>query len=99
MHITILFDANSSQWQEEYEWNKLFVRSQQLYLMDCYKYRGYLYLNTIYEGFGIKWNPYEKNLCWIYERDGELDISLIINDNEQSKIGIAIVYNQSEKES
>ena len=100
MNITIMFDAKSQKWEKRnYEFNVLFVRTLYSYLTDCYRCQGYIYLNHIYESFGIKWNPHEKNLCWIYERDGELEVSFIINNESQDKIGIMIVHNQSEKES
>ncbi len=99
MQITITFDAKSRNWEKQHEFNVLFARTQHLYLTELYRYRGYIYLNCIYEAFGIEWNPYEKNLCWIYERDGELDMSFFINNDKQDEIGIMIIHNQSEKES
>lgn len=48
MHITLKFDKNSVYWEKEYEFNKLFVRSQQMYIQDLYKMKGYIYLSTIY---------------------------------------------------
>ena len=38
--------------------------------------KGYIYLNTIYELLGLRWDPYDENICWIFERDGEPKISI-----------------------
>lgn len=37
MHITLKFDKNSVYWKKKYEFNKLFVRSQQMYIQVLYK--------------------------------------------------------------
>lgn len=77
MHIGIMFDKSSSLWEKDFEFNKLFAKSQLLYIRDRYRANGYIYLNMIYEKLGIKWNPYNDNTCWVLERDGELELSII----------------------
>ncbi len=91
MHFGFVFDGNSVLWTEDFEFNKLFARSRLCYLMDLYRINGYLYLNHIYECFGVMWNPYEENTCWISERDGELELSMIYDDNSCEKISIDIL--------
>lgn len=93
MHIEIRFDKSSSSWGKDFEFNKMFAKAQLMYIMDCYKVKGYMYLNAIYETFGIKWNPYNDNACWVLERDGELELSIIYDDKTRNKITIDILCN------
>lgn len=96
MHITIMFDENSSNWIEtHFEYNKMFVKAQQMYITDRYKNQGYMYLNMIYELLGLKWNPYKENVCWVYERDGELE-TYILTDDSHNKIGFDILSNSEQ---
>ena len=92
MHITLKFDKNSVYWEKEYEFNKLFVRSQQMYIQDLDKMKGYIYLSTIYDMFGLMWDPYKENICWILERDGELELSILLLDSSCNEIDIDIVH-------
>ena len=85
MHIKITFDKSSSLWEKDFEFNKLFTKSKVLYIMDCYRTYGYIYLSKIYELFGLKWNPYNDNTYWVWERDGELEISIIMTRNSEKE--------------
>lgn len=46
------------------ELNRTFALMTVVALNDRLKYRGYLYLNQIYENFGVKWDPKKENTCW-----------------------------------
>lgn len=61
---TIYFDSTSSEYRKNWECNRLFLWGQMHYFKDMVKYRGYLYLNQIYENLGIAWNPNEENICY-----------------------------------
>lgn len=93
MHITITFDKNSPHWERDYELNKLFVSTQLMFIRDLYEAKGYIYLDTIYDLFGLKWNPYEENICWVLERDGKLELSILLLDRSCNEIGIDIIHN------
>lgn len=90
MHIGIRFDKSSSSWEKDFEFNKLFAKTQLIYIMERYRANGYIYLNTIYEIFGLKWNPYNENTCWVRERDKKLELSIIYDDKNQDKITVDI---------
>ncbi len=93
MQITIRFDKNSSKWVDEnFEFNRLLVKTQHEYIKDLCKHQGYIYLNTIYELLGLKWNPDNENVCWVFERDGEPKISVVPCDS-CGKIRIDIFTN------
>ena len=97
MQITIRFDKDRSKCAyENFEFNKVFVKAQCEYIKDLCKYQGYIYLNTIYELLGLKWNPYNENVCWVFERDGELKISITPFDS-YGKIRIDIFTNHQER--
>jgi len=61
---TIYFDSTSSEWRKNWESNRLFLWAAMHYFKDMVKYRGYLYLNQIYEYIGMTWNPNDENVCY-----------------------------------
>lgn len=93
MITKIVFDKTSSLWEPDFEVNKFFTKFQLISIRDIYKARGYIYLSTIYEEFGLIWNPYDKNISWVYERDGELDWSIQYDEQSHSQIIIEILCN------
>ena len=93
MITKIIFDETSSSWELNFEFNKLFAKSKLMFIRDIYKVRGYMYLSTIYENFGLIWNPYNENVSWIYERDGELDLSIQYDEKSHNQIIIEILCN------
>lgn len=64
---TIVFDETCIGWSEIPEHNERYLRLQREHLNDLLIYRRYLYLNVIYESFGVKWNPDDKNICYLAE--------------------------------
>ena len=93
MITKIVFDENSSSWELGFEYNRLFAISRLMYIRDFYRARGYIYLNKIYEAFELVWNPYNENVSWIYERDGELELSIQYDEQSHSQIIIEILCN------
>ena len=61
--MTIYFDKNSTNWSNCSRLNELFLHHQADYIRNLVKYRGYVYLNQIYELFGIVWDPKCNNPC------------------------------------
>ena len=56
------FNCSSFKWETEcYEFNIMVVRKTIYMLMGLFRSRGYLYLNQVYEHFGMKWNPANRN--------------------------------------
>lgn len=70
---TIIFDESSANWTERPNWNIGFLKAKRVYLMDLFNRRGYMYLDRIYEEFGIKWNPGMVNSLYL-EKSGPLVI-------------------------
>lgn len=65
MMKTIIFDNGSFKWEDDYETNRCTIRSTTRFLYGLFDVRGYMYLNDIYEQFGIAWDPHEYNECFI----------------------------------
>ena len=65
---SFIFNKDTSiNYESDEQWSLLYCRSQKRYLEDIYRTRGYIYLNQIYEQYGVKWNPEWANHCYIYE--------------------------------
>ena len=64
---TITFDAHCSAWSPNGEYNCFYLNTQRQHFQHLCKYRGYLYLNYIYETLGAKWNPDWENTCYRIE--------------------------------
>lgn len=56
--------------------NLLYIRYQEKHINDLFKTREYIYLNTIYELLGVKWDPELENLCIIYKPDAEIKLAI-----------------------
>lgn len=54
---TIIFDESSANWTGRSDWSIGFLKAKRVYLTDLFNRRGYMYLDRIYEEFGIRWNP------------------------------------------
>lgn len=78
---TVKFCCTSYAWHDIYEINVMHVRTQQNYINDIIAYRGYVYLNYIYEQLGVKWDTEDENVCI---KDGYqivLEITEVLSDN------------------
>ena len=59
----VMFDKECINWMNTMQYNYNFLRTQENYINDIIKYRGYIYLNQIYEILGINWHPDYENPC------------------------------------
>lgn len=61
---TIKFDKNNPYFNpSKQEANMLFLQTQEYYINDILLYRGYIYMNQIFETLGCEWNPDNENVC------------------------------------
>ncbi len=99
MYTELIINEKSTQWMKgNYEYNHLFVRTTMAWIRDAYRANGYIYLERIYGLFGLRWNPYNENQCWILERDGELVFTEEIGGGSIDKFIIRISSSTDEKE-
>lgn len=61
--------------------NRFFISIGERNVNDVLKYRGYVYLNQIYEYFGVKWDTERENLCYTYKSDDSLLKFAIAREN------------------
>lgn len=91
----ITYDSKNSTWEDNKEYNHLFLLVQERYIRDLLRTRGYIYLNQIYELVGAKWNPDDDNPCFKY--DG-VNLKKLIEfelfDQEDNSILIHILYHE-----
>lgn len=70
----IIFDSNCAGWRKDSEINMCFLVYQSDYIQELLSHRDYIYLNNLYEIFGVKWNPDNENLCWRKETGINIEI-------------------------
>ena len=64
----ITFNQNTSAYAaSDRTENLMFIKHWVHFLNEVFKTRGYIYVNRIYESFGVKWDPRWENQCYIYE--------------------------------
>ena len=63
----ITFDETCVGWSKIPECNVAYLQFQIDYLEDLLKFRGYLYMSSIYQTLGVMWNPEDKNICYLAE--------------------------------
>lgn len=66
---TIIVDDQSFIWSKDRNLAESALRCVFSYCKDVLRYRGYIYLNQIYEQLGANWNPDDENIC--YRSDGK----------------------------
>ena len=55
--VTEMFGKTNAYWTNNQEYNLLFLKNQRKYTQDKFDVRGYIYMNEIYEAFGLTWHP------------------------------------------
>ena len=93
MNIRFAFNWRTSPYADTHDTqaNNVFIRQQEIYLNDLLKTRGYIYLNTIYETLGIKWDPDRNNVCFRY-KPNDTKLHFAIRSLNEYGFDIDIVY-------
>ena len=63
------FDESCAAWQNDPEYNLMFLKSQQQYANDLLKSRGRLFLNEVYRMLGIDDSKAGQVVGWVYDPD------------------------------
>lgn len=82
----VRFDSTSYHWTRDDKSNLFFMRHTMEYCRERLLYRGYLYLNQIYESLGMPWDPDNENVCY---RNSETFI-VVFSDTEDGAYCIEI---------
>lgn len=69
MEHKIKFNKDTSKefYEDHIDYNRMLIRSRETHFNDVLTVRGYVYLNYIYDAFGLRWNPRWENHCIIRE--------------------------------
>ena len=63
------FDAASPYWQNDPEYNLMFLKAQQQYANDLLRAKGHLFLNDVYDMLGIEKTKAGQVVGWVYDRE------------------------------
>ena len=64
MTKTFIFDESSYKWDKDMDLNRCTLIQEFRSFKQSIECRGYIYLNRLYEGLGMKWNPDYENVCF-----------------------------------
>ena len=67
--VEIHFGPMAVAWSKDMTKNKYFAEVTINYFHEVLKARGYLYLNTLFEAFGVAWSPDTENICFRSEEE------------------------------
>lgn len=84
------FDEGSEHWEDNAEYNLLFLRSQQNYANDLLRARGHLFLNDVYSMLGIPKTQAGQLVGWIYDPerpngDNYVDFGIYTTHREKAR--------------
>ena len=76
MDYKVIFDSNSLYWTKDAGANRMYIKLQENYFNDLLKKRGYVYLNMIYEGLGLRWDCEGENPCFMRGKCDRITLSV-----------------------
>ena len=81
-----IFDERNPNWMKDPEYNNIFIRQQQAYANDLLKFRGYLFLNEVYDMLGFPRSKAGQCVGWVYDEknpvgDNYVDFNLLMKCN------------------
>lgn len=71
------FTPQNLNWEDESDYNEMFLNRRQRYANDLLRTRGYLYLNTVYEMLGVKQSKAGQRVGWRYKENNESGDNLV----------------------
>lgn len=92
------FDASSSNFEKDPEYNLMFLRRQQDYANELLKSRGYVFLNEVYDLLGIQRTKAGQIVGWIYDEknpkgDNYIDFGIYKNNEAHRRFVNGYEYN------
>lgn len=93
------FDATSSNFEKDQEYNMMFLRRQQDYANEMLKSRGHLFLNEVYDLLDIPRSRAGQVVGWVYNKNGNtngdnyVDFGLYRNDQGTRRFVNGLEYN------
>ena len=93
------FDASSSNFAKDPEYNMMYLRRQQDYANEMLKSRGHLFLNEVYDLLDIPRSKAGQVVGWVYDKNGNtkgdnyVDFGLYRNDQGTRRFVNGLEYN------
>lgn len=85
------FDASCAQYEDNMDYNLMYLRAQEQFANDRLKTDGYLFLSDVYEALGIKRTKMSQTVGWIYKPenpDGDNFVDFgILETNRETEDG------------
>lgn len=66
-----LFGPDNDNWNNQPEYNLIFLRAQQNYLNDRLRAKGHVFLNEVYDNLGLERTPAGQIVGWVWRKDGD----------------------------
>lgn len=83
----IKFNRLCPGWCKDEGTNALYLYYQRNYIVEKFEHRGYIYLNQVYDTFGVDWNPDDENICYRSDTGGvTIDFEALDNNEFLIKI-------------
>lgn len=79
--FTFVFDESNPNFRETYEYNMLFLRNQLNFMNDVLYQQGYVFLNDVLAGMGVKRIPDGQLLGWITPKADAIWFAISIVDD------------------
>lgn len=87
METIVIFDETSWKWDEDQDFNKVFLKQTFRSLETTFRIGGYVYLDKVYGYLGLKWNPDNENICFRKE-NGPIKFDYELTEENTYKITI-----------
>ena len=82
-----VFDASSTNWKKDPEYNLMFLRAQQAYANNMLQVNGYVFLNDVYDLLGMDRTKAGQVVGWVKDSeigDGQIDFGIYdLNDKDK----------------
>ena len=90
--VTMHFNETNLMFVRNNEYNRHFVRHTAAMILATLESRGYVYLNQVYEAYGVKWNPEWENVCIIDTDDTTPSIDIKIRKRKCGDYVITVTW-------
>ena len=82
-------EFNSTYWERDAEYNRMFLHRQQDFANDLLREKGFLFLNDVYKMLGMDISKAGQHVGWVYDGEGDGYVDFGIFDN---------IYNDENKQ-
>jgi hypothetical protein len=77
-----LWDSTNLNWNQNPDYNLMFLRAQQTWANDRLRAKGHVFLNEVYDDLGLERTPEGAVVGWLWDKDGDNYIDFGIFDRQ-----------------